>query len=136
MGKYGEAAVRATKFCHDGLASSPKEAWEQAVREIFPKSPSLQQEAGPRCAYLGLCEDGFVYGIPEGNYYHSQKGQKKNKGYTLKVLSLLRQDPSRSINTEQKLWQEVMKGEKKTPHSQMDVVLFLWNADLINKGKL
>lgn len=127
MGQYGKAAVEATKLYRDGLASSPEEAWEKAVCQVTER-PSSQQEPCPRCAYLGLCEEGAVSGIRKGNYCDPKR--KKNKEYALKALRLLEQDDSRFPNATT-LWDAVMEGEVKTPHGQMDVVLSLWRARLI-----
>jgi len=126
MGKYGNAAVMATKLYHEGLAPSPNNAWEMAVAKIFLASKSSQEKGCPRGAYLGLCESGAVSGIPAGSYCRSEK----NKGYALKALSLLKQDPTLSHN-EKTLWHLVMEREDKTPNHQMDVVNSLWNAGLI-----
>jgi hypothetical protein len=124
MGQYGEAAVKATKRYRSG---NPRLAWDDAVREVT-ESRTSQEEPCPRCAYLGLCEDGHVSGIPKGDYCLSK--HKKNKEYALKALRLLEQDDSRFSNGAT-LWQAVMKGEKISHHQQMDVVLSLWRARLI-----
>lgn len=109
------------------MALSPRSAWEKAVREIS-ESASSQGKVCPRGAYLGLCEEGAVSGIPRGDYCKANK----NKEYALTALRLLKQDDSR-FPDEKRLWQAVMEGEeKKTSHQQqMDVVLSLWRARLI-----
>jgi len=126
MGKYGNAAIMATKLVRVGRVSSPNEAWELAVVEIFPNSKSSQEKGCPKGAYLGLCEDGFIVGIPKGNYCRSIK----NKAYALKAVSLLKQSSSTAQN-EETLWRQVMEGEAKVSNHQMDVVLSLWHEGLI-----
>ena len=126
MGKYGYSALLATKLFRDGKASSPNAAWEMAVATIFPDSKSSQEKGCPRDAYLGLCESGSVAGIPKGNYCRSAK----NKGYALKALSLLIQNPT-IPHSEETLWDQVMEGEHKTPNHQMDVVISLWKEGFI-----
>jgi len=48
----------------------------------------------------------------------------------LKALYLLDKD-SDIIDNPNTLWNHIMNGVKKSHNSQMDVVLALWNADLI-----
>ena len=43
MGKYGTAAVMATKL-YEGLASSPNDAWVKAVAQVFPSSESSREK--------------------------------------------------------------------------------------------
>lgn len=129
MGKYGNAAVKATRLYHDRQAATPNQAWELAVREIFPGHTASQQKGCPRNAYLGLCENGDVVGIEEGNYCRSER----NKGYAIKALSLIKQDPT-STWEEQTLWDAVMEGAEIVHNHQMDVVLELWKAGLILHG--
>jgi hypothetical protein len=127
MGKYGAAAVMAANLYTKGSASSPKDAWNSAVTKTFPNSKSSQTKGCPRNSFLGLCESGAVSGIPAGEYCLSEK----NKRYALKALRLLKQSPNLS-NNEKVLWQLVMEGEQKVQNHQMDVVVSLWNARLIN----
>jgi len=79
MNKYGQAAVRAVRLINIGSISSPVDAWERATSEIFGKGTSSQKKGCPRGAFLGLCEDGKVLGIPPGKYTSSTK----NKSYAI-----------------------------------------------------
>lgn len=130
MGQYGKAAVKATKLCCDGLASSPEEAWEMAVCEVT-KSPSSQKKGCPRCAFLDLCEDGAVHGIQPCDYLQ-QKDEKHNKVYALTALRLL-DESSSQYPSKKTLWQAVMQavGKTKNENGQLDVVLSLWRENLI-----
>jgi serine/threonine protein kinase len=124
VGKYGLAAIRAMELVKKGLVSSPIEAWERAVTEVFPHRPASQKKGCPRGTFLGLCEDGLIKGIRRGNY----TGSEKNKGYALAAVSKLRDNPSLAHDPTQ-LW--AMVAGKKTPNHQMDVVISLWNNGLI-----
>ena len=126
-GKYGQAAVLATQHYCSGAACSPPAAWALAVSEIFPNSMSSQDKGCPKGAFLGLCEDGFVAGIPQGSYTKS----RLNKGYAIGAVDLLRADPDLCHDADA-LWDRVIERSSKTPNSQMDVVLSLWLAGLIN----
>jgi len=125
---YGRTAISATKYCREE-ALHPGEAWKKAVSE-FTKNESSQKKGCPRCAFLGLCEDGAVSGIPAAHYCNSEK----NKKYALNALSLLKQNPSLS-DDKKTLWQAVMKAvgesEGKAENGQLDVVLSLWRENLI-----
>ncbi|MBM4306311.1 MAG: hypothetical protein FJ123_06185 [Deltaproteobacteria bacterium] len=126
MAKYGDAAIKATRFLLTGQANSPPEAWSSAVRAMFPISISSQQKGCPKTTYLGLCEDGLIKGVPPGKYTRSSK----NKCYAVDAVKLLKQEPTLADDQEM-LWSKVVKGEKKKPNNQMDVVISLWKKDLI-----
>ena len=138
--KFGEAALIAARL--DVPSSvSPAERWDTAVRQLSPEKPYMQKKTAPRTAFLGLCEEGRVKGIPAGQYSPSNL----NKGYALHAVELLEAGTHRTINA---LWSEVSKpaagSEEETseehnpdelPHNgQMDVVLALWKNGLIVPG--
>lgn len=127
VNKYAEIAIAATQFVREKKCASPVEAWSQAAAAVFPQSPSSRAKGCPKSAYLGLCEDGYVRGIPRGSYTSG----KKNKHYAVKAVRLLNRDSSLARSS-QKLWDAVMSGEEKKPNQQMEVVIGLWNADLLN----
>lgn len=130
MGKYGLAAVAATTLVREGRVSEPNEAWELAVRGVFPGSKASQAKGCPRGAYLGLCEEGLVVGVPPGSYCRSVK----NKEYALRAVTVLM---STEVGmAEEELWLWVTQGEKKAPNHQMDVVLSLWRAGYIDAARL
>lgn len=124
--KYAATALRGISLFMQGGPLSPREAWDEAAREIFPGKLPSQCKGCPRDAFLGLCEEGLVKGIPKGCYCKSVK----NKGYALDAVALLRHDP-RAANDPERLWTLVVRGERKAHNNQMDVVTALWNADLI-----
>lgn len=80
-------------------------------------------------AFLGLCEEGRLIGVPSGSYTKS----KLNKNHTVRAVRLLCSKPHLA-NDVAKLWSEVMSSgedENKCHNQQMDVVVALWNAQLI-----
>lgn len=95
------------------------------MEKLYPTSPTARKKGCPRGAFLGLCEEGMVKGIPAGSYTSS----KENKAYAVRAAALLaegKQSWSRSA-----LWQAVTDDPEKTHNSQMDVVLALWKNGLI-----
>ncbi|MCL4424164.1 MAG: hypothetical protein M1299_07475 [Firmicutes bacterium] len=123
MGKYGEAAIMATKLAQRGV--DPREAWDIATTEIFGRGSAAQDKGCPRGAYLGLCEEGLVKGVVPGKYTNSIK----NKNYAIRALEALKREPALSKN-QLALWDEVTGGGK-VHNQQIDVVISLWNEHLL-----
>ncbi len=122
--KYGEAAIMAARGS-SAASVDPVVRWEGAMERLYPTSPTARKKVCPRGAFLGLCEEGLVKGIPVGRYTAS----KDNKGYAVRAAVLLREGTqSWSTNS---LWRSVTNDPEKTHKSQMDVVLALWKNDLI-----
>lgn len=123
MSNYGELAKLAASIARQG--KSPVEAWEASALKIFPTKKSSREKDCPRCAFLGLAEEGVIKGVPPGSYTRS----KDNKRYALAAFDLLRTDPSIAGNTD-KMWQTIMAGTEKQHNEQMCVVSALWqNGD-------
>jgi hypothetical protein len=122
--RYGEAALIAARE-----AASPKigpaARWQSAMERLYPTSPSAREKGCPRGAFLGLCEEGLVKGIPAGRYTSS----KDNKDYAVRAAALLTEGKQNWSTSS--LWRAVTNDPAKTHNSQMDVVLALWNNDLI-----
>jgi hypothetical protein len=121
--RYGEAAILAAKQGPSGL--SPVARWENALEKLYPTSPVARLKNSPRAAFLGLCEEGLVKGITTGDYGAS----KDNKDYAVHAVALLTEGTQRWSRSA--LWQAVTKDGGKQESGQIDVVLALWNNDLI-----
>ena len=126
MSKYGEVARMAADDAR--LGGAPKDAWGRAAERVFP-SQSSQDKVCPRCAFLGLAEEGLVVGIPRGKYTNSAD----NKRYAIRAVELLREQPHLS-DVPGRLWRLVVQEEpnpNKVHNDQMDVVVSLWkNGDI------
>jgi hypothetical protein len=136
MAVFGNAAVDAVHIIQNGKAKCPINAWHIAIGNM-PVAESTKEKGCPKNTFLGLCEDGYFagIGIPCGNYINSTK-DKKNKEYGIQGVKLLRRYPEMALN-KSKLWRKVLEelneNPKKTPESQMDVVVTLWENDLLGK---
>ena len=126
MSDYGTAAVNAVKLYTTRRTESPQEAWERATAIIFGQGTSSQSKGCPRDAFLGLCEEGLIEGVPDGKYTRS----KKNKKYAIDAVTVLKQRPE-LVTDLNGLWREVMRGQSKVHNSQMDVVASLWRNGLL-----
>ena len=126
MNKYGQAAIKAIDLIKSKRASTPETAWEMATIEIFGAGTSSQSKGCPRNTFLALCETGKVKSIKSGVFTSA----KKNKGYAIKALELLVDNPSLS-NDSKILWNKIQSGIEKKHNSQMDVVVALWSKGFI-----
>ena len=125
--RYGQAALIAAEQASSG-SISPVARWENAMEAVYPTSPAARNKGGPRGAFLGLCEEGLVKGIPAGSY----AATKLNKAYAIRAVALLADEAHHWSTTT--LWQAVTGGIGKTHNSQMDIVLALWNnGHIVNK---
>lgn len=121
MSKYGDVARKAVTKARKGI--NPLDAWKQSATELFPTQKASRNKGCPRCAFLGLAEDGLLQGVPSGNYTHS----RDNKRYAVGALELLRQKPELAGNIPE-IWRRVSGGNKKH-NGQIDVVVALWRSN-------
>jgi hypothetical protein len=105
--------------------TNPVARWDSAMERLYPTSPTARKKSGPRGAFLGLCEEGLVKGIPAGGYTAS----KDNKAYAVRAAALLLEGTQRWSISE--LWRAVTNDPAKMHDSQMDIVLALWKNGLI-----
>ena len=123
--KYGECAIRSVHLItHKGY--SPTDAWEEITINAFGRGSSSQKKGCPRGAFLGLCSNGDIKGVPGDNYTKSIL----NKEYAVRAARFLRSDPKLASNPGL-LWQRVIGTKNKQHNNQLDVVLALWNNKLL-----
>ncbi|WP_157765423.1 hypothetical protein [Serratia sp. BW106] len=121
---YGSIALVAVRAIIDS-GVSPDIAWDTAVQG--------KEKGCPRGAFLGLCQNGWVNGVPRGNYL--RKGYL-NQQYAISAAQYLLSNPDVKIGVS-KLWQEVIKtaqDREKVHNQQMNVVLALNDAGLLQQG--
>ncbi len=121
MGKFGEAAIRATQFLEGNESMPPQVAWASAVEGVFPHSPSSQKKGCPRNAFLAICGMGALRNLTSGCYTRSIK----NRGYVERALAAIRLDPKLATD-EKALWLIATEGITKVENSQMDVLTTLF----------
>lgn len=121
--RYGEAAIMVARQAASNI--SPEAQWEEAMEKLYPTSAGARKKGSPRGAFLGLCEEGLVKGIPAGRYTTS----KNHKDYAVRAAALLAEGSQHwSISA---LWQAVAKDPQEAHNGQMDIVLALWKNGLL-----
>ena len=126
MSKYGEAAILAVQFLKEETPLEPREAWAKATKKIFPSSTDLQNKGCPRGAFLGLCNEGLILGLPPGEYSKPTKNGK----YATDAIGVLKKN--RFLASQPNLLWKKVAGNTKSENHQMDVVVGLWKAESIN----
>ncbi len=127
---YGLAAIDAVKLLKKDIAEKPRIAWEKVLSKYCKRDSSSWKKGCPKDTFLGLCEEGYVKGISKGNYTKSTK----NKTYGIEALKILKKE-SALINNKSELWQRIPNRTAKNQNGQLDVVIALWNAGMINLNK-
>jgi hypothetical protein len=126
MNIYGIASLMALEEIQNN--NSPEESWDIAIEQLT-KSDTSRKKGCPKAAFLGLCEDGYIQGVNNGEYTNSTN----NKEYAIKAVEILRREPNNPYKNIT-LWNQVLgelQLEQKKHNGQMDVVLDLWNAGKI-----
>ena len=103
--KYGQIAIDAAQRAR--LGTDPVSAWKAAAQKVFPNQKARREKGCPKCAFLGLAEDGLIKGVAAGIYTNSQD----NKRYTVNALSQIQANPSLASD-KTKLWRMVVGGAK------------------------
>jgi hypothetical protein len=81
-------------------------------------------------ALLGLCEEGFVKGVPKGSYF-ANSATNKNKQYTLAALELLKQE--QAIPGNRRIFWQRVPGTPDAMNGQLDVLFTLVkNGDYVH----
>ena len=128
--KYGKVAIEATKHIQK-TSKPPRKAWQDFAEKTFGAGTDGANKGCPRNAYLGLCEDGLVVGVPKDNYVSNGNLEKL---YAVQAVRILQRNQTLE-NKPKELWKKVMidtgKNPNKTHNSQMNVVLALWHEGMI-----
>lgn len=125
---FGKVAIEATHRLRSAKASDPREAWRSAAQALGC-SPSMAAKGCPRGAYLGLCEEGLVRGVPIPTKHLTKSID--NKRYAMRAIEALRRDATLLCRPAD-LWQEVSSPRTIAHNGQIDVVLGLWAEELIS----
>ena len=61
MSKYAELATETAAVIRTG--TPVLEAWDLVAHHIFPDKPASRAKGCPKCAFLGLAEEGLIKGV-------------------------------------------------------------------------
>jgi len=128
VGIFGKVAVEATHLLTAAITSNPREAWRSAAQALGC-SPSMAAKGCPRGAYLGLCEEGLVRGVPRPTNHRTKSTD--NKRYAMRAIEALRRDGTLCFRRTD-LWREASRPRTIVHNGQIDVVLGLWAEELIS----
>ena len=135
MGKYGQAALRATDLIASGKYS-PVDAWRISATEIFAHAPESMKKVCPREAFFGLHAAGLLFGIR--NHDIGTTSLTPNRSYAVKAVELLVKQSALAHTSKVELWRKVLvelgADCSKAHNQQMDVVLSLWDGGKIVGG--
>ncbi|EPY6430836.1 DUF6979 family protein [Clostridium sporogenes] len=81
MNKYAQIAINAVKRINSDSSIDPKLAWEIEANKMFGEKKASARKGCPKNAFLGLCQEGLIKGIPKGIY--NTKPNSLNKKYAL-----------------------------------------------------
>lgn len=124
--RFGLTALKARELLLTGDADTPRDAWDIAALNILKKQVYVEKPC-PRSAFLGLCEEGFIKGVPRGNYCRATK----NKEYAISAVNMLKKNP-RWRSNKKDLWNEIVKDNPITHNYQLDIVFEFWDNNLLN----
>ncbi len=119
---YRGASVYAVELINSG--EEPIVAWKKATKKFFPASTNMQDKGCPKGAFLGLCNEGLIKGIPPGSYARATK----NGCYAVKAVDILKQNRF-LVSQLGMLWKKV--APTISHNHQLEVVVGLWESDLI-----
>ena len=122
---YGRAAVRAAEMLQEGTPSDPEAAWKRAIALETDSSESRQKPC-PRGAFLGLCAAGVIPGCSTLSSFL----RNTNGDYAVRVLRAIQADES-LLSDRGRLWKAAIRRGSKRENGQIDVVVSLWTAGLI-----
>lgn len=120
MSKYAEAALMVVTDCAGRNNPDIRSAWSNAINLL-----NAYDEGCPKAAFIGLCSEGMVKGIP-ANCYGLKRGTK-NKRYAVDAAKLLLSGHDMDIKS---IWEKVTD-KKIAHHGQINIVISLYKAELL-----
>lgn len=127
MVKFSQVAIKSIELIIKEKID-PRQAWQISAEEIFKESPSSIAKNCPRSAFLVLCQEGLINGVPKGNYTNATE----TKEYILNGLEFIKTDTTLA-NSPSKLWDKVVN-ENKVHNQRMHILCDLYKKGYINIG--
>lgn len=128
MGIFGKTAIDAVEFMKNNITCTSKDAWQKFI-VLNTSSEESQKKGCSRLAFMGLCEEGYILGIPAS----STKTISKNSKYATQAAKYLIDYKPQKI-TIKELWQKIEEPKPLNENGQMQIVIALWQKDLLVKS--
>lgn len=120
MNKYAKAALMVVTDCSGKSSPNIRAAWSTAISVL-----DAYDEQCPKIAFIGLCSEGMIKGIPANSY--GLKRETKNKRYAVDAAKLLLAGHDMDIPS---IWERVTD-KKIVHHGQISIVISLYQAELL-----
>ena len=124
---WGRVAVETTRRMRKAPSRDRRSLWKAVVAELRPDRPSALTKSCAWGAFRGLCENGYVNGIPAT----VSPAENLNGGYAVRAARMLGENPRLAGESPMQLWRRV-HGDI-SHNGQMHVVLALHDAGLLNE---
>ena len=123
---HGQVAVDAVREFQNQQHQNLLQAWDQALK--LNNVP--YNKVCPRVAFLGLCESGYVVGVPQGNYIQKSTPSKiKQKAVRIKNIIMNTNPPALPTQSKTTVWTQV--GGTGQHEGVIDVVYALFNSGVL-----
>ena len=126
MGICGRAALLAVEALMKGQGPVQR-AWLESVSKVTA-SPDSRLKGCPKAAFLGLCREGYVKGVPVADYTRS----RDSAGYAIRAVEALKAQPKLAEDPNA-LWNVATAGRSRSTQGELDVVLALWKGRHIRR---
>lgn len=120
MNKYAKVALMVVSDCAGKANPDVRTSWSNAINVL-----NAYDEGCPKVAFIGLCSEGMIKGIPASTYGY--KREAKNKRYAVDAAKLLLCGHDLDVSS---IWEKVTD-KKIVHHGQIDIVISLYQAHLL-----
>lgn len=122
---YGKIAVDAANGFQQLVATTLLQSWNSSLIKNNKNDKNC-----PRIAFLGLCENGLIAGIPKGRYIQKTTASViKGKAISIRNIIMNNNPPSIPAQTKTSIWEQV--GGTGQDEGVIDVVYTLFNHGML-----
>ena len=123
---YGQIAIDTIRIIRQSPYLEVRQAWSNSL-----SANNKNDKACPKVAFLGLCEDGFINGIPAGNYIQKTGiSVIKQKAVAIRGIIMNRTPPKIPVQSNASIWRQV-SGSGRDQGVIEGIYTLFRNGDLI-----
>ena len=126
MSNYGNVAVHAAQYLVRNPNINPGVAWSTALAHY-----GVRDKSCPRTAFLGLCENGNIGGVPIGHYLNRRNTVNKIRAISVRNLIYNNTPPSKPTGTKKVVWQNITGISNGDIYGVINVVYDLFDNGLL-----